>query len=64
MERPDGRVYEGEWKKNRQHGFGKFTDREGKTKDGIWDNGERVKWLDDKANFKRDDEIRDIYHDS
>lgn len=47
--RPDGRVYEGQWKEGKQHGIGKFTDRDGVTTEGIWDNGARVRWMGEQV---------------
>jgi len=31
---------------NKQHGEAKFTNKKGQSKNGMWENGERVKWLD------------------
>ena len=42
----DGRVYEGEWKNGKQHGRGLFR-KKNVTREGVWENGERVKWLDE-----------------
>lgn len=44
---PDGRKYEGKWKNGKQHGEGTYTSSSGKIKLGIWDEGKRIKWLDD-----------------
>ncbi|CAM6005301.1 unnamed protein product [Sphagnum balticum] len=41
----DGRVYEGEWKNGKQHGKGLFK-KKNIVREGIWEEGERVSWLD------------------
>ena len=33
----------------KQHGEGRFTNTKGKSKIGLWENGERIKWIDAKA---------------
>ena len=33
---PDGRIYEGEWKNNVQHGQGKYKNKNGEWKEGAW----------------------------
>ena len=40
--RPDGRKYNGEWKNNKQHGKGKYTNSSGVTKEYDWNNGKKV----------------------
>ena len=46
----DGRCYDGEWKNGRQHGVGKYTTQSGKvSRSGMWNEGKRVKWLDDEG---------------
>jgi hypothetical protein len=42
---PDGKRYEGFWSNGQQHGQGKFTNQEGKSRIGIWKEGARIKWL-------------------
>ena len=42
----DGRVYEGEWKDGKQHGRGLFR-KKNITREGIWEDGERIKWCDE-----------------
>lgn len=37
------RRYQGAWKAGKQHGYGKFT-KDGKSRDGEWNMGKRVKW--------------------
>ncbi len=44
----DGRVYEGQFEKGKQHGVGKYTAR-GVTRTGRWNQGVRVAWLDESA---------------
>lgn len=43
---PNGRKFEGSWKQGRQHGEGKFTLNNGKAKQGIWNEGVRLRWID------------------
>jgi hypothetical protein len=38
MKWTDGSVYEGEWLKGVQHGFGKMTNSDGKSVEGIFEN--------------------------
>jgi hypothetical protein len=38
---PDGRVHEGEWKDDRQHGKGKMTFSSGRVYEGEWKEGKR-----------------------
>ena len=42
---PDGRIYEGEWHDNKQHGIGHYTNKEGIKKKGEWKEGKRYCWL-------------------
>jgi len=44
----DGRVYEGEWFDGKQHGKGTYK-KNNITREGMWENGERVKWASDDA---------------
>ena len=37
------------WDNGKQHGEAKFTNSKGRSKYGIWENGERVKWIDAKS---------------
>ena len=39
-------MYEGSWKDNKQHGKGTYTDQNGKSQSGIWNDGERKKEID------------------
>ena len=41
--RPDGRIFDGQWKNGLQHGEGTYTNTEGKIRQGRWDQGHRVK---------------------
>ena len=41
--RPDGRRYEGEWLKGKQHGKGLFTNSKGESVEGVWREGKRLK---------------------
>ena len=46
---PDGRKYKGLWKNGKQHGEGSFYLTQKKIwKKGIWNNGKRVKWIDEE----------------
>jgi len=42
---PDTRVYKGAFRDNQMHGEGYFTSQSGHTRKGVWDFGQRVKWL-------------------
>lgn len=42
---PDGRRYEGGWLRGKQHGTALYTDKSGKVKTGLWENGKRTKWI-------------------
>ena len=41
--RPDGRVFDGEWKNGVQHGRGNYTNAQGKVREGVWEEGRRLK---------------------
>lgn len=47
---PDGRVYIGQWKDGKQHGYGKFlkpTDEQTPDQEftfGEWKDGKRIRW--------------------
>ena len=41
---PDGRKYDGQWSKGKQHGRAKYTFSDGAVKNGVWDQGRRVQW--------------------
>ena len=43
----NGRKYEGEWVNGKQHGKGKLFLLDGTIKTGIWENGIRIKWIED-----------------
>ena len=40
----DGTKFDGEWKKNKQHGRGFFTDKNGQLKEGVWRQGKCEVW--------------------
>ena len=42
----DGKQYEGWWQNGKQHGEGIYR-KDGRDKRGIWEDGKRVKWLED-----------------
>ena len=42
----DGTIHAGTWKEGKQHGIGNYTSN-GRTRQGEWENGKRVKWLKD-----------------
>ena len=45
----DGRKYNGCWKDGKQHGEGMFFNvSQGKWKKGIWENGKRMRWMEDE----------------
>ena len=42
MEYADGDRYEGEWKNEKKHGYGKYTYADGRIKEGMWFEGKEV----------------------
>lgn len=48
---PDGRKYIGGWSEGKQHGRGTFV-KDGGKREGIWELGKRIKWLDKKPTNK------------
>ena len=40
----DGTKFDGEWKNNKQHGRGFFTDKNGQLKEGVWRTGKCEVW--------------------
>ena len=40
--RPDGKKYEGNWAKGKQHGRGVYTNRKGEIVEGEWNQGRRL----------------------
>ncbi len=42
---PTGKTYEGGWQKDKQHGIATITNTNGVTKLGLWENGKRIKWI-------------------
>ena len=45
---PDGRSYKGLWANGKQHGDGTFITPQGAQREGIWEEGKRIKWLDEE----------------
>eukprot|EP01022_Parablepharisma_sp_SALTPOND_P018657 TRINITY_DN3081_c2_g1_i1.p1 TRINITY_DN3081_c2_g1~~TRINITY_DN3081_c2_g1_i1.p1 ORF type:complete len:771 (+),score=47.91 TRINITY_DN3081_c2_g1_i1:288-2600(+) len=45
--RPSGKKYQGEWVNGKQSGRGVYINDNGIQKEGIWENGNRIKWLTD-----------------
>lgn len=46
--RSDGRKYKGNWLGGKQHGEGEFLQpKENIWKKGIWNDGKRVRWLNE-----------------
>jgi hypothetical protein len=46
---PNGKSYDGNWDKGKQHGIGYYIDsKKGFRKKGEWKHGKRVKWLEEK----------------
>lgn len=43
---PDGRRYIGLWSQGKQHGIGTYIKPNGKQRNGEWDNGKKVRWID------------------
>ena len=51
---PDGRKYKGFWKNGKQHGEGFFyVPKKNIWKKGIWENGKRVKWIDEPTDIMK-----------
>jgi hypothetical protein len=49
-DRPNGKKYRGNWKDGQQDGEGEFFHPErNKWKKGLWHEGKRIKWLDEKT---------------
>jgi hypothetical protein len=42
MEYADGDRYEGEWKDEKKHGYGKYTYADGRVREGMWYEGKEV----------------------
>lgn len=42
----DGRMYEGHWFNGKQHGEGFYTNKDKVRKKGYWEEGNRIKWVD------------------
>ena len=45
----DGRLYEGFWHRGKQYGLGVYRnggDSEEKEKNGLWEDGRRIKWFE------------------
>lgn len=42
MEYADGDRYEGEWRDEKKHGYGKYTYADGRIKEGMWYQGKEV----------------------
>jgi len=52
---PDGRIYKGRWKNGKQHGEGLFfCVKKNVWKKGIWENGKRIKWIDENVNIDKE----------
>ena len=43
INRPDGKIYDGEWFDGKQHGIGQYTDSTGKVIEAEWNSGRRIK---------------------
>jgi len=51
----DGRIYKGGWKDGKQHGEGLFFCVKKKVwKKGIWENGKRMKWINENVNIEQE----------
>jgi len=46
---PDGRKYDGQWPDGKQHGTGSYVSLAQEKKQGVWEDGRRVRWLEDNA---------------
>ena len=45
LNRPDGRIYDGDWVNGKQHGVGLYTAPGFDPKLSEWKEGKRVKWI-------------------
>lgn len=45
IHRPEGNRYEGPWLNGKQHGIGWYTNKNGEKRQGVWENGKRIKWI-------------------
>lgn len=61
---PDGKIYAGGWLDGKQHGKAKFTNAKGKSRDGIWENGERKEWIESGKGTGRGDSHLDVGHEN
>ncbi len=43
MDRPDGRVYDGEWFNGKQHGIGTYTNSRGVKIEAEWNEGRKAR---------------------
>lgn len=43
--RGDGRKYKGQWVDGKQHGKGAFISNNGEQRNGLWENGVKIKWI-------------------
>ena len=48
LKQSDGRSFKGQWKHGKQHGYGDYTHLDGSIKSGYWENGKRIKWINEK----------------
>ena len=53
----DGRKYVGAWENGKQHGTGQYTNQQGVVRFGEWYEGKRQKWLDEKDNSRKENEL-------
>ena len=49
--RPDGRIYDGEWVNGKQHGIGSYTNAKGVKIEAEWREGKKVRRLNDEGNL-------------
>jgi hypothetical protein len=49
----DGRRYEGYWKNGKQDGEGKYILPNAVTKIGIWEDGKRIRWIEQIDPYNR-----------
>ena len=41
---PDGRSYKGLWRDGKQEGKGMYVNKENIPREGVWENGKKIKW--------------------
>jgi hypothetical protein len=59
---PDGKKYEGQWLQGKQHGEGKIVNSKGKSRRGIWEDGNRISWIETNTTTGRSNKSPSTTH--